>query len=270
MIRRRRFMSSSMSDLKFKALGEGPDVVMLHGWAMSSGIWGQVTERLSAHFRLTLIDLPGHGMNAGSDIASLDELFDAIRRIAPTGAVWLGWSLGGMIALAFTRRFPGMVSGVITVGANLKFCQSEDWPHAMPVSDFDAFAAAVLVDPTEAVKRFVALQSLGGGMSGSEVRALQASVLSQLPSKAGLQFGLALLGSLDLREDLCLIEQPVLAIFGARDRIVPFPVSSDWQILAKNLRTRVIAGSGHAPFLTHPQPFGEELDSFMGIYGSSI
>ena len=41
--------------------GAGPDLVLLHGWAMHSGIWRDVRERLARHFRLHLVDLPGHG-----------------------------------------------------------------------------------------------------------------------------------------------------------------------------------------------------------------
>ena len=43
--------------------GGSPDLVLLHGWAMHSGVWRGVRDRLAEHFRLHLVDLPGHGLS---------------------------------------------------------------------------------------------------------------------------------------------------------------------------------------------------------------
>ncbi len=41
--------------------GDGPDVVLLHGWALHGGMWGPWVDELSRRARLHFIDLPGHG-----------------------------------------------------------------------------------------------------------------------------------------------------------------------------------------------------------------
>ena len=41
--------------------GHGPDVVLLHGWAMHGGVFAPLVERLASRFTLYLVDLPGHG-----------------------------------------------------------------------------------------------------------------------------------------------------------------------------------------------------------------
>ena len=41
--------------------GDGPDLVLLHGWALHGGMWGPWIDELARHARLHLVDLPGHG-----------------------------------------------------------------------------------------------------------------------------------------------------------------------------------------------------------------
>ena len=47
--------------LHVESRGAGPDLVLLHGWAMHGGIWGDAGEQLGRRFRLHLVDLLGHG-----------------------------------------------------------------------------------------------------------------------------------------------------------------------------------------------------------------
>lgn len=52
---------AGMTQLHIESLGHGPDLVLLHGWAMHSGIWSGVQDQLARQFRLHLVDLPGMG-----------------------------------------------------------------------------------------------------------------------------------------------------------------------------------------------------------------
>lgn len=44
-------------------IGQGPALVLLHGWALHGGVFAPLVERLSPHFQLHLVDLPGHGFS---------------------------------------------------------------------------------------------------------------------------------------------------------------------------------------------------------------
>ena len=63
-----------MRKVYVETLGEGPDLVLLHGWAMHSGIWGSVRSQLAQYFRLHLVDLPGHGVSPTPWIHGPDTL----------------------------------------------------------------------------------------------------------------------------------------------------------------------------------------------------
>jgi len=50
-----------------KTMGQGPDLVMLHGWSMHSAVWHELAEGLAQNFTLHLVDLPGHGQSRWQD-----------------------------------------------------------------------------------------------------------------------------------------------------------------------------------------------------------
>mgnify|MGYP002144290638 CR=1 FL=1 len=79
--------------------GDGPPLVLIHGWAMHGGVFATLVERLRDRRTLYCIDLPGHGLSR-DDATPLqfDAVCDAIQAQVPV-APWLGWSLGSMFAL---------------------------------------------------------------------------------------------------------------------------------------------------------------------------
>ena len=62
--------------------GQGPDLVLLHGWGISSSIWEPVLPLLKPHFRVTTIDLPGIGKSEWDD--SLNSLEKYAKYLLPS------------------------------------------------------------------------------------------------------------------------------------------------------------------------------------------
>ncbi|MGH8029540.1 MAG: alpha/beta fold hydrolase, partial [Arenimonas sp.] len=92
--------------------GAGPALVLLHGWAMHGGIFAPLVDALRERFTLHLVDLPGHGRARDSvqplQLAPVAEaLADALPR-----APWVGWSLGGLVALQVAQARPERVRGL--------------------------------------------------------------------------------------------------------------------------------------------------------------
>ena len=97
--------------LHTETAGHGPALVMLHGWGLHSGIWATLMTRLQRHFRITCIDLPGHGASRGWEAGfDLETAVAAALEAAPRQAAWLGWALGGQLALAAAAACPARVS----------------------------------------------------------------------------------------------------------------------------------------------------------------
>ena len=111
--------------------GDGPDIVLLHGWALHGGMWGPWIEDLSRQARLHFVDLPGHGRSAWPEGAStLSDLARAVSPHVPQGAAVLGWSLGGMVALELARSRPGDLSALVLVATTPCFLARNDWRQA--------------------------------------------------------------------------------------------------------------------------------------------
>jgi len=241
--------------------GSGPDLVLVHGWGLHGGIWGELPARLAKHFRVTTLDLPGHGRSreVNGDL-SLDAFTDRVAELCPGAAVWLGWSLGGLIALNAARRHPQKAAKLVLVGATPRFVQAPDWLHAMPAGMFADFADSLGRDYRATLLRFLSLQVGGNETARLQLKQLRAEMFAHgEPQPEALAAGLAILEQTDLRASLAEIRVPVLVVHGSHDRLAP-PAAGEY--LAAHLpqaRLLQFEGAGHAPFLSHAEMFADAV-----------
>ena len=106
--------------VNYQAVGRGPLVLCLHGWASSLHMWQRTCQRLASAYHVISLDLPGFGDSsrpaAGFDFraASYAAVVSALlAQVAPTPAVVLGHSMGGLIAVQLALSFPDQVIGLI-------------------------------------------------------------------------------------------------------------------------------------------------------------
>jgi len=244
--------------------GDGPDLVLLHGWGLHGGLFAPVADALAKYYRLHLVDLPGHGRSPMPEGEyTLTNIAAQIAAVVPAGATWLGWSLGGRIALTAAANIQ-VVSKLILVGANPCFVQQPDWPHAMPVAELAQFATSLHDDYRATLQRFIALQSRGSERGREELRRLRETLFDHgEPAKAALAAGLQLLGDTDLRPLLASIKQPTLIIHGERDTLAPLAAAEYTAAQMPEARLVTIAGAGHAPFISHPEQFTAAIEEFI-------
>ena len=58
-------------------VGTGPDLVLVHGWGMNAAVWEPLLPAMSAHFRVTVLELPGHGGSTAAAVADLVQAEEA-------------------------------------------------------------------------------------------------------------------------------------------------------------------------------------------------
>lgn len=245
------------------------DLVLVHGWGMSSGVWEALPRASTARVRLHPIELPGHGEHplrppcqGGSDL--LGAWANACLEAAPRQAVWLGWSLGGLVALAAALRSPERIRGLILMTATPRFTRAPDWPAAMPAETLARFHEGLVADPAGTLARFLALQVRGSDQARETLRRLRQDLASRPPpNPTALALGLGLLRDQDLRPDLRRLRVPSLWLFGSHDSLVPAAVAEDIEHLLPQAETQVITGAAHAPFLSHPVRTGESIGTFL-------
>lgn len=244
--------------------GRGRDLVLLHGWAMQSTIWQPLLQRLTQHWRVTMIDLPGHGKSRATQLAKWDErLLDALLAVAPEQAVWLGWSISGMLALQLARHAADHVDKLVLVASNLKFPKSDDWPHAVGTKVLQQFHDDLVNDYQRTLQRFLALQVNGTDTARATLRQLRDLLRADLPpEKQTLNAGLVYLCETDLRNAVSDLQQDTLWLAGSHDTLVPVGAERPIQALLPDIKTHVFQGAGHAPFLSHSDEFIAVLKDF--------
>jgi pimeloyl-[acyl-carrier protein] methyl ester esterase len=256
--------NSQPMSLHVRVSGHGPDIVLLHGWGLHSGVWADVLPQLETGFRITCIDLPGHGMSpAVISLRDLDALCAGLHEVMPVSAACVGWSLGVLIALAYATRFSRSCQRLILVASQPCFTRAPDWPNAISVETLDAFAVSLAQDCRATLERFLALQVQGSGNRQHTLRRLLAVLNARRPVSAALQAGLVLLRETDLRSHLSSVACPVRLILGERDTLVP--ASSGRAVVGhlKDGRYEILSQAGHAPFISHAEDFIRVLQTFL-------
>ncbi len=168
------------------------------------------------------------------------------------------------MALRWALRYPQQVRRLVLVSATPCFVQQAGWPCAMAAQTLAAFSEALQQNYLQTLRRFLSLQLRGSEQERELLATLRGNLLSRgEPDGAALQAGLEILRDCDLRAALSEISQPTLIVAGVRDTLTPLPAS---QYLATNLpnaRLVAIEGAAHAPFLSHPDEFVEQLVGFL-------
>jgi pimeloyl-[acyl-carrier protein] methyl ester esterase len=246
-------------------LGHGAPFVLIHGWAMHSGVFAPLIERLAEHHELHLVDLPGHGHS--DERGAAVDLSNAAARIAQATppAPWLGWSLGGLIALQAAAEQPGRVQGLIAIASSPRFVRGADWPQAVSAEIFEQFADELGRDYRRTLERFLTLETVGSEHSREALKALRDCMFVRgEPAQEALLQGLAMLGHLDLRNELAVLDLRSLWIAGRRDRLVPPAAMRAAAELARHGQYLCIEGAGHAPFISHVDAVVAAVLDFVG------
>jgi len=272
------------------------DLVLLHGWAMSPRVWAPVLEALSAEFRIHNLALPGyegtpdgacHGPAAGGgEILAHETLAHetlahetlahetlahetlahetlaqwaaACQARAPAGALWMGWSLGAMVALQAALDPAARIAGLILVSATPRFTRGGGWRHGLDRGALRGFLDGLRTGDRRLLKRFLLLQAGESDDARDLSRRLAEGAAGPGASIRALEAGLAVLEQVDLRSGLGELPVPVRVIHGAEDRIVPLAAGEH---LARTVPNGALTrlDTGHAPFAARPRAFSEAV-----------
>lgn len=249
--------------------GEGPPLVLIHGWAMHGGVFAPLVERLRDRHTLHLVDLPGHGLSRDDATPlAFDVVCDALHAQLPV-APWIGWSLGGMFALHAAVHAPERVPALVALCSSPCFVRGPDWRYGVSAEIFRDFAKGLGEDYRATLDRFVALEAFGSDHAKDEMRALRAELFARgEPAARVLVDGLHLLETADLRPLLPQLRVPSLWIAGRRDRLVdPRAMREAAEAIERaghaSATYAQIEHAGHAPFLTHVDAVAGEISAFL-------
>jgi pimeloyl-[acyl-carrier protein] methyl ester esterase len=260
-------VDARVTGLHVQAAGQGRPLVLLHGWGLHGGLFGPVVPSLARTHRVHAVDLPGHGRSAPLRPFTLAGVVGELERTfaATPGAIdVLGWSLGGVAALAWARAHPRRIRRLVLVATTPKFVADAGWPHAMERGTLARFADELGVAYRLTLQRFLSLQVQGSEDGRATLAALRHQLFAHgEPDAAALRDALGALAATDVRDAVRDIAQPTLVIGGDRDTLSPLPASEWLADAMPDARLLTIRGAAHAPFLSHRTAFAAAVAEFL-------
>lgn len=250
--------------LHVETTGQGEDLVLLHGWGFHAGVWQALLPSLAHKFRITLIDLPGFGRSPAPKRAyQLVDVVPAILAHTPVQATFIGWSLGGLIAIAIAADAPQRVTRLLTVGTTPKFIAAAPWP-GIAKEVFAEFRQGLQHNTAQVLRRFLLLQQRCFNQQRALYKQLNAILGAyHTPSITALLSGLQILQASDLRTQLRQINAPQLHVIGDDDPLIPASTAENIKTLVPHATSVLLTGAGHIPFLSHQEIFLQHMLDFI-------
>jgi pimeloyl-ACP methyl ester carboxylesterase len=238
----------------YEVHGDGPPLLLTHGYSSTSEMWQQQVEALSSRYRLVLWDMRGHGQSdypedtaAYSEALTVADMAALLDEVGAKSAIVGGLSLGGYMSLAFYRAYPERVEALLIIDTGPGFKKDEareTWNKRA-------------LDTAERFER----EGLGGLKSASRER----STASHRDAKGLARAARGMLTQRDARviELLPDIKVPSLIVVGADD--TPFLAASDYMAgKIPGAKKVVIPSAGHAVNIDQPQAFIDAVLPFLG------
>ncbi|MGL5359135.1 MAG: pimeloyl-ACP methyl ester esterase BioH, partial [Shewanella sp.] len=197
----------------------------------------------------------------------LNAWVDALVQALPANAVWLGWSLGGLVATQAALRYPDRIKGLVTIASSPCFAanKAQGWPGIAP-DVLSQFGAELGQNLPRTIERFLAIQAMGSATAKADIKQLKELVLARpLASPMALAQGLAMLHEVDLREQIGQFPLPWLRLWGRLDGLVPRAVST-LMPTGEHISDVVLAKASHAPFISHQEDCLQALRAWLSRY----
>ena len=237
--------------LSYEQIGNGPDLVILHGWGRSGAEWCDVAAKYASTHRVTILDLPGFGGSEigyeAYDIYGYSEIVGhALGKLDIEHCVMLGHSLGGRIATILASKYPKFVEELILV-------DSSGVEKKSPFVQFKRFLVTI------------------GKMIGLH-RILPRSVKNILASSDYTQASPAMrktfanIVDADLTHLFPTITSPTLVIWGNKDAVLSVQYTKIYRKLVPDCTVHIVYDVGHSPHLEDFAQFTSVLDDWVLLH----
>ena len=253
----------SHGKLTYRARGNGPSVLFLHGLLGNAKSWTYQFQdpRLADHFRLIAWDAPGFG---GSDLvdtnidAYIGALSEFIDNVVDGPVLIVGHSMGGTLAARYAARHPERVIRLILSCTHPGYAD----PESAPMSEKFENRMREFADLGAQVYGERRARDLLPESCPPETLALAAEVASEVRPE-GLRRATRMLQLADNRPLLAQLKVPTLILTGGADRVVQPWLRSDLLALTPHEQHIEMPGLGHGPYFEAPAYYNGLLADFL-------
>lgn len=239
----------------YERSGEGPAVMLLHGWGCNHTFWLPIAQVLSRSYTVYNFDLPGFGQSTEpmtawgvNEYVEMLEAFVAEHCPGPVSLV--GHSFGGRMSIIYASRNP--VTRIALVdAAGIRPKRTLGYYRRVYTYKFKRWLVLHVFHRPELFEQWRAHQGSADYKAASvRMKPIFSKVVNQ-----------------DLKEFLPAIQAPVLLFWGEKDTATPL---ADAKVMEKMIpsetRLVVIPGAGHfAAFIEAREQFADEMQAFFGM-----
>jgi len=244
-------------------------LVFIHGWGLNSAVWESAVQYFQQYFDVITVDLPGHGLNINHTLTNytLANVVNEVQQAIKVPAIYIGWSLGGLIVTQLALSFPEKVTGCVTVASSPCFLNKANeeppWQGILP-KVLTMFYVQLAQDTKKTIEGFLKIQAMGSPQVRQHIKIIRDLVMQHpLPTEQTLADSLTLLETIDLRENLSEISCPMLRLYGKLDSLVPKTVIEKINHLVPRSQKHIFDNASHAPFISNGDEFNEFLHSWL-------
>ena len=263
-------------DVSYRAGGEGPAILLIHGMAGSSTTWKEVMPLLAQRHRVITPDLLGHGRSAKplgdySLGAFASGLRDLLGVLGVERATVVGQSLGGGVAMQLAYQHPEVVDRLVLVGSGglgrevswlLRALTLPGAEYLMPVL-FPSFVrdrgnaiSRALYERGWQAPRMAEIWRAYTSLSRAENRGAFVRTLRAVIDPGGQSFSAT--------DRLYLAAaMPTMIVWGDRDLIIPVDHAHATHEAIPHSRLEIFEGVGHFPHVEQPDRFVEVITDFV-------
>jgi pimeloyl-ACP methyl ester carboxylesterase len=241
-------------------------LVLLHGYLETLSVWDDFVSLLDKDIRVVRIDLPGHGLSGTHPAVntvdfSAQTLHEALLKCGVRQCTVVGHSMGGYVALAFAAQFPEAVQAL---------CLFHSTPNADPEEKRAARDREIAL--LRGGKLSLVLRRGIPRLFAEENEARCRAQIEELMEVGAVHdpAGIAAcVEGMKVRPDrnafLARFKQPLLFIFGQRDRYISQETASALAARYPQADVLWLPRAGHCGFIEEPQPAAERLRALLGM-----
>ncbi len=260
------FLARNGNLISLTVAGQGPPLLLLHGFPLDHRQWQEQLSGLAEHFRVIAPDLRGFGKSTLTEqVYSMGDLADDVEQVrlhlAGDGPIALcGLSMGGYVAFEYWRRYSQNLSALVLT-------------NTKPDADDEAGKAnrLAMIDAAEREGSWSVVSGLIGKQltqAHVEQRGAIYHSVEQMMRACTVEAVCGALRAMAARSDftaaLPSITTPTLVIAGEEDPITPAAATRKWSAMLPNAVCHVIAESAHLTPLEQPQHFNSRVREFLG------
>jgi pimeloyl-ACP methyl ester carboxylesterase len=240
--------------IAYDEVGEGKSIVFVHGACENSLFWNH-QKILSDRFRILALDLPGHGKSKPLVAGEIsikrysDIVAEFIDRKCPEGAVIVGHSMGGAVALTNAVEYSKNLKGAVLVSSGAK------------LGVIPSIREGIRTRFDETVRSVVGPRQFSSQTNLETIRFVTDEIMKCRNDIASADYEAC--NGFDMRQKLQSISIPILIVVGEEDKMTPVPWSAYMKDNIPKSQLVILRDSSHLPMLERPSEFNRHLSEFV-------